>query len=352
MTTISRRAMLQGTLGAAIAGPGLIGAGTAQAQIKQITVADPGGAYGEAFRKAFYDPFEKATGIRVINVAREAEPTAQIKAIVETKSYTWDASILTMAARDILQAQNLLDPLEVTAADTAGMLPEAVTPYWLGTDMYATLFAYRTDRFKDDAPKSWSDFWDVKRFPGRRSLSKSPIDTLEQALLADGVPLDKLYPLDLDRAFKSLDRIKSHVAVWWSGGAQSAQIIQSGEVDLVAIWNGRAQAVLDGGAPIKLVWNQAIYSVEGFAIPKGGPRVATVRQFIKFCANPERQAAYTQFLSYGPTNTDAYKFISKERAAMLPSSTENLKGMVKQDEKWWGQHRADALERFNTWLLT
>ncbi len=349
---LSRRNVLQGAAAVGVAGPAAFVPGTGHAQIKQIIVADPGGAYGEAFRKAFYDPFEKATGIRVINVAREAEPTAQIKAIVETKSYTWDASILTMAARDILQGQNLLDTIDVAPADTAGMLPEAVTPYWLGTDMYATLFAYRTDKFKVEAPQSWADFWDVKRFPGRRSLSKSPIDTLEQALLADGVPVDKLYPLDLDRAFKSLDRIKSHVAVWWTGGAQSAQIIQSGEVDMVAIWNGRAQSVLDGGAPIKLVWNQGIYSVEGFSIPKGGPRVAAVRQFIKFCANAERQAAYTQFLSYGPTNTDAYKFIPKERAAMLPSSPENLKSMVKQDEKWWGQHRANALERFNTWLLT
>jgi putative spermidine/putrescine transport system substrate-binding protein len=350
--TLSRRNVLQGAAAIGVAGPAVLAAGTGLAQVRQITVADPGGAYGEAFRKAFYDPFEKATGIRVINVAREAEPTAQIKAIVDTKSYTWDASILTMAARDILQAQNLLDTIDVTPADTAGMLPEAVTPHWLGTDMYATLFAYRTDKFKGEAPQSWADFWDVKRFPGRRSLSKSPIDTLEQALLADGVPLDKLYPLDLDRAFKSLDRIKPHVAVWWAGGAQSAQIIQSGEVDMVAIWNGRAQSVLDGGAPIKLVWNQGIYSVEGFAIPKGGPRVEAVRQFIKFCANAERQAAYTQFLSYGPTNTEAYKFIPKERAAMLPSSPENLKSMIKQDEKWWGQHRANALERFNTWLLT
>lgn len=352
MTTISRRTLLQGTMGAAIAGPALIAGNGAQAQIKQITVADPGGAYGEAFRKAFYDPFEKATGIRVINVAREAEPTAQIKAIVETKSYTWDASILTEAARDILQGQNLLDPIDLTPEDTKGIVPAAVTPYWLGTDIYATLFAYRTDRFKGEAPQSWADFWDVKRFPGRRSLSKSPIDTLEQALLADGVPADKLYPLDLDRAFKSLDKIKPHVAVWWAGGAQSAQIIQSGEVDMVAIWNGRAQSILDGGAPIKMVWNQGIYGIEGFAIPKGGPRVAAVRQFIKFCANAERQAAYTQFLSYGPTNTDAYKYISKERAAILPSSPDNLKNMFKQNEKWWGENRAKALERFNTWLLS
>lgn len=346
---VTRRNVLKGAAGGALS----LGMpfGSASAASGQITVADPGGAFGEGYRKAFYDPFEKATGIKVINVAREAEPTAQIKAIVETKSYTWDASILTMAARDILAAQNLLDPINVSPADTAGYMPEAQTPYWLGTDTYATLFAYRTDVFKD-GPKSWTDFWDVKRFPGRRSLSKSPIDTLEQALLADGVPADKLYPLDLDRAFKSLDRIKPHVAVWWAGGAQSAQIIQSGEVDMVAIWNGRAQAVVDGGAPVKLVWNQGIYSIEGWAIPKGGPRVELVRQFIKFCANPERQAAYTDILSYGPPNLDAYKYVSKERAAVLPSSPENLKLVVRQDEKWWGANRAAALERFNTWLLS
>lgn len=349
MKAVTRRNLLKGAAGGALSLS--VPFDSSFAASDQITVADPGGAYGEAFRKAFYDPFEKATGIRVINVAREAEPTAQIKAIVETKSYTWDASILTMAARDILAGQDLLDPIGLTAADTAGFMPEAHTPLWMGTDAYATVFAYRTDQFKD-GPKSWADFWDVKRFPGRRSLSKSPIDTLEQALMADGVPADKLYPLDLDRAFKSLDRIKPHVAVWWTGGAQSAQIIQSGEVDLVAIWNGRAQAVVDGGAPVKLVWNQGIYSIEGWAIPKGGPRADLVRQFIKFSANAKHQAAYTQFLSYGPPNLDAYKYVSKERAAILPSSPENLKLVVRQDEKWWGANRAAALEKFNTWLLS
>src|SRR5690606_19362858 len=116
----------------------------------------------------------------------------------------------------------------------------------------------------------WKDFWDVKRFPGLRAMSNSPINTLEQALLADGVPMNDLYPLDLDRAFKSLDRIKKHVAVWWTGGAQSAHVIQSGEVDMVASWNGRMQAVADGGAPINIVWAEGIYAMEGWGILKGG----------------------------------------------------------------------------------
>lgn len=318
---------------------------------KQITVADPGGAYQEAFRKAFYDPFEKDTGIKVVSAARSPEPTAQIKAMVETGSYTWDASILTMAARDILLEQDLLDPLNLDSDVTASLLPEAVTPYWMGTDAYATIFAYRTDVYGDDGPQSWADFWDAEKFEGLRAMSGSPIDTLEQALLADGVAMEDLYPLDMDRAFKSLDRIREHVAVWWTGGAQSAHVIQSGEVDMVASWNGRMQAVADGGAPIKTVWEQGLYAIEGWGILKGGPNVDTVREFVAYCADAERQAAYTSMLSYGPTNRDAYDFIDPERAAILPTHPDNLKRMVNQDVEWWAKNRAEAVQRFDSWLI-
>ena len=199
----TRRTLLQLTAGA-VAAPYLIGGARAATQ---ITVADPGGPFGPAFRKAFYDPFEKATGNKVVNVAREAEPTAQFKAMVETKSYTWDVCTLTLSARDILKAQGLLDPIGFAHADVPKLMPQAISPEFMGTDVYSTIFAYRTDRVKN-APASWADFFNVEKFPGRRALRKNPIDTLEQALLADGVPLDKLYPLDVDRAFKVLDKIK------------------------------------------------------------------------------------------------------------------------------------------------
>ena len=132
--------------------------------------------------------------------------------------------------------------------------------------------------------KTWADFWNVEKFPGRRSLRKNPIDSLEQALMADGVSIDQLYPLDVDRAFKSLDKIKQHVDVWWTGGAQSTQLLQSGEVDLISGWNARLQSAIDGGAPATIVWDQGLYSIEGWAIPKGCPRADAAKQFIKFCS--------------------------------------------------------------------
>lgn len=350
LTTPNRRRVLQLAGGAAgiMLAPAFIGrAGAAT----QITVADPGGPFGPAFRKAFYDPFEKATGNKVVNVAREAEPTAQFKAMVETKSYTWDVCTLTLSARDILAKQGLLDPIGFSHADVPKLMPEAITPMYMGTDVYSTVFAYRTDRVKN-APASWTDFFNVEKFPGRRALRKNPIDTLEQALLSDGVPLDKLYPLDIDRAFKVLDKIKPHVAVWWTGGAQSTQLLQSGEVDMLPGWNARLQAAIDGGTPAKIVWNQGLYSIEGWGLPKGGPKAEVARQFVRFCADPKAQAAFTEILAYGPTNLDAYQTISPERAKVLPTSPENLKQMTIANEDWWSANRAKVTERFNAWLLT
>ncbi|WP_439495972.1 ABC transporter substrate-binding protein [Bosea sp. (in: a-proteobacteria)] len=354
MTRISefnRRRLLQLSGAAAATGlfaPAIIGRAAAATQ---LTIADPGGPFGPAWRKAFYDPFEKATGNKVVNVAREAEPTAQFKAIVETKSYTWDVCTLTLSARDILAKQNLLEPIGFAHADVPKLMPEAISQFWMGTDVYSTVLAYRTDKLKA-APASWTDFFNVEKFPGRRSLRKNPIDSLEQALLADGVALDKLYPLDVDRAFKVLDKIKPHIAVWWTGGAQSTQLIQSGEVDMISGWNARFQAAIDGGTPAKIVWNQGLYSIEGWAIPKGNPKAEAARQFIKFCSNPEQQALFTEVLAYGPTNLDAYKTVPAERAKALPTSPENLKQMAIANEDWWSANRSAVTERFNSWLLS
>ena len=344
---VSRRTLLKGVGGASLTMPGLVR--SAFAADAALTVADPGGPYGAAYRKAFYDPFQAETGIKVINVAREAEPTAQFKAMVETRAYTWDVCTLTLSARDILVKQQLLEPLDLAAAP--GLMADALTPAWLGIDVYSTVQGYRTDRFRAKPPGSWADFWNVKDFPGRRSLRKNPIDTLEQALLADGVALDTLYPLDVDRAFRSLDRIKPHIDVWWTSGAQSGQLLQSGEVDLAALWNGRAQAIIDGGAPVKIVWNQGLYSIEGWSIPKGCPRADAARRFVGFCVDARRQAVFTETLSYGPTNLEAYKYIPAARDASLPTSPDNLKRMTIARESWWSVNRAAMTERFNTWIL-
>ncbi len=345
---LSRRRLIAGS-GLALAGTALGPMGRALGA-ERFTVADPGGPYTTAFTAAFYKPFREQTGSDLVAVAREAEPTSQVKAIVEAKSYVWDVVSLTLSSRKLLSDAGLLEPLDWTNPDMDALIPAAKQPDWMGTNVFGSILAFRTDRMAAK-PASWADFYDVARFPGRRALPKSPIHTLEGALLADGVPTDKLYPLDADRAFAKLDQIKPHIAVWWATFAQTTQLLQSGEVDILATSNARAQAAIDGGAPVQLIWTQALYGLEGWAIPKGSPRAAIAKKFIQFCANGQRQAAYTDILAYGPTNPKAFDGIPAARAAQLPTAPVNFKSMVQIDDGWWGANKDRMFDRFNAWLL-
>ena len=345
-TGFSRRAVLAGTA-AAFTLPNVYvnrarAAGT-------LVVRDPGGPWTKAGQEGFYKPFTKETGIEIVQVAAAHEPISQVKAMVDAKSYTWDVVILTVANQDLLGPQGYLEEIPF-AGDMKDIMPRARSKWFMGTDVYSTVLSYRTDTMKKPL-ESWADLWNVSAFPGRRCLRKHPIDSMEQALLADGVPADKLYPLDADRAFKKLDQIKPHVQIWWTGGAQASQFLKTGEVDILATWNGRSQAAIDDGAPARIVWNQALYSVEGWTIPKGNPKTDMAMKLIQFCANPERQAEYAKHIAYGPTNPNAYKSISKERAAMLPTNPEYFDKLIYQSHEYWGPNQEKMIERFNAWLL-
>jgi putative spermidine/putrescine transport system substrate-binding protein len=335
----------------ALAAPFIIRA--ADAQGRRIVVRDSGGPFTKGFAEAFYRPFTQATGIEVVGVASNAEPTSEIKSMVETKTYTWDLAGISLAAIEQLVQGGYIEKhgLDDDAA-VKQVLPEYRSPYGVGSDVYSTVLAYRTDKVKPEAsPKSWADFWNVKEFPGRRGLRKYPFDTIEQALFADGVASDKVYPCDFDRAFRALDRIKPHIAAWWSGGAQATQMLVSGEVDIMPTWIARVVAAAQEGAPLGVMWDQNMWGVDAWAILKGTPNADRCRQFIRFTCDAQRQAAYTPYVANGPTNPGAYDFIEEKRARMLPTHPDNRAKGVAIDNTYWSKNKDEALERFNTWVL-
>lgn len=324
------------------------------AQEKRIVIRDPGGPYAEGFTEAFHKPFKAATGIESVGVAGQHEPTSLIKGMVDTKTYTWDMALLSRAAHDQLVAEgNYLEKLNVSTPLIESTPKQYKTDFFAGNNVFTAILAYREDAFKGrKAPASWADYFNVKDFPGRRAMRKHPFDTIEEALLADGVAPEKVYPCDFDRAFKALDRVKKDIQVWWTGGAQTSQLLKTGEVDMCPTWNARAQAAIDEGAPVKIVWNQNIWSSEGWCIIKGTPKADMCREFIKFAVDPQRQAAWTKYIAYGPTHPDAYKHIDAKRAAQLPTFPANQKGAVEVDNVFWAKNKDKITERMNSWLLT
>lgn len=348
MKGVGRRAFLGWGAGGSL----LAVAGAARAQgVSRLTVADVGAEPSAAMRRAFYDPFERETGIRVDAVPHEADPVTQFKLMVETRSYLWDVCMLNSAHVAQLEVEgDYLDRLDLPAGEVADFLPGMVSPVWMGFSVYAVMMAWQTAHFPQGGPRDWGQFWDVRRFPGRRSLCRSPAFSLELALLADGVAHDALYPLDVDRAFAALGRIKDHIAIWWENGAQNTLLLESDEVDLSDSWSARAQAARSAGAPITLVWN-GLYDVDGWGVPKGGPRNALARAFIRFCARADRQAEYVRNIANGPANRRAFTFLTAERSAALPTWPDNFKGLAAFNAQWWGRNLAAVSERFEEFLL-
>jgi putative spermidine/putrescine transport system substrate-binding protein len=226
-----------------------------------------------------------------------------------------------------------------------------VHDYAVGGEVESVVLAYRTDKYATP-PTSWADFWDVDNFPGKRAMAKRGPYTIEAALLADGVSGENLYPLDIDRAFKSLDRLKPNIAVWWTSGAQSESLIRDGEVDMIAMWNGRASNVsVKQGAPVAACWNQALYYQAAWAIVKDTPRYDLANKFIAFTQRAENQATMAKEIFYGPTNPDAFKYIDDKTAKELPTYPEHFKKVIPIDYEYWRVNNEPVTEKLNKWMM-
>ena len=349
----SRRRFVAGTSAALLAMPAVFSPSRAQA--KRIVVRDDGGIYTRAYGAVYYRPFTQATGIEVVGVQANAEPTAQIKSMVDTKNYTWDMAKISWPAIAQLTTgdRNYLERHGLESDPVISKIPQQyMSPYGVGTNVYTTVLAYRADAFKGRRePRSWADFWNVKEVSGRRGMRKYPFDTIEQALMADGVPTSSVYPCDLDRAFAALDRIKPEIAVWWTSGAQVEQLLSSGEVDLIPTWVSRAQAAQSASAAVEIVWSQGIWGGDNWSILAGTPNADACREFIRFASDPRRMATLTEYFPAGLTQPEAFNYVKPEIARNCPTYPDNINNGLKIDAKYWLDNQAVVLERFNAWLL-
>ncbi len=354
---VSRRDFLKVTgLGLGLA-PSVFVPRLAQAAKGEIVVCSWGGSYQDSQREAFFKPFEQETGIKVVDTSQP--DVAKLKAMVDSGKVEWDVVTTGLTTVYELQAQGeYIQPLDYNQVDPKllkGVHASQKDKYGLGTIYYSMNISFRTDAYpRGKHPQSMPEFWDVKKFPGGRSLSKvgGLFMTLEHALLADGVPPDKIYPIDMERAFRSLDRIKPQVVKWWSPGALPIQMLTDKEVNLAIAYSGRIQKIREEGVPVDLEWNHGTVSSDFWIIPKGTKNFEGAMKFVAYCMRPERQAHLTKLIHYGPTNQDAFQFIAPERAALLPSAPQNMEKMVRADILWWVKHRAAVVKKFDAWILS
>jgi putative spermidine/putrescine transport system substrate-binding protein len=328
-----------------------LGLGVAQAQDAMVVVGY-GGAGQKAQDAAFFQPFARQTGATLTQAEYNGE-MARIKVMVDTGHADWD--VVQIEGPDLARNCDLgmFEPLDWKALGGAGQLvPNAAKECGSAALVWGVAIAYDADKLKT-APSGWADFWDLQKFPGKRSLRKGAKYTLEIALMADGVAKADVYkvlatPEGVDRAFRKLDQIKSSIQ-WWDSGAQPMQFLASGDVFMSTAYNGRVFAAQNEGAPMKVVWNGSLYAIDAWAIPKGSPNKQAAEDFIAFSLRPEQQKIHTAELGYGSINRNTEKLLDPALAQRLNTSPANLAQAVPVDFAFWVDHGEELELRFNAW---
>ncbi len=352
IATLTRRDLVR--LGAglvAVEGVAAGGAARAATELKGKTVvfASWGGSYQDAERVSYCEPFSTATGARVVQDG--PMDSAKFRAMIEGGAPDWDVVDVTI---DFLYAgigDTMFEKIDKAVVNTSQISPQFVNDYGVGCIVWSYNLGYSTKAYAaGQEPKNWADVFDLKRFPGKRTFGDNPVATLEAALLADGVAADKLYPLDVDRALKKLDTIKSQV-IFWATNSQSQQLFVGGEVNLGCILNGRAYDANKKGAPIGISWEQNIQSVDYLVVPHGSRQVAGAMALINTMTDAANQAKLANLIAYSPTNPQAFKDIDPKIQPWLSTAPGNAEKGFVIDAAYWRDHLKANQERWAAWKL-
>ncbi len=341
-------------LKAAILASTVLMAGSLHAQARDLTVVSWGGNFQDAQRKIFFEPFAKELGKPVLDESWDGG-YGVLQAKVKAGVPNWDVVEVESEELALGCADGIYEKIDwQKLGGKEAYLPAAVSECGVGNIVWSTGLSYDGDKLKE-APKTWADFWDTKKFPGKRGLRKGPKYALEFALMADGVPADQVYKVladkgGVDRAFKKLDALKADI-IWWDAGAQPLQLLSSGQVVMTSAYNGRISGInRTEGKKFGFVFPGSVYAIDSWVILKDSPNKDAGMNFIAYASKAENQAKLPEFIAYGLPNLGATKLVPQQFARELPTTEENIKGSVALDVDFWTDNSEELTQRFNAWL--
>jgi putative spermidine/putrescine transport system substrate-binding protein len=319
----------------------------AQDKPAQIVVANTGGPYLQAVLDATGKAFQEKTGIEVLGDGPQTLP--QLQQMVAADRVSWDVvevpPVFTMR-----YCGELFQKLPEDLQNYPNVLPGFGNECGIPSVGYANIMLYNTKTFPNGGPQSWADFFDTAKFPGKRGLWDGAEGVnLEIALMADGVAPDQLYPLDLDRAFAKLDTIRDDI-VFWRSGAQSTQMMESQEVDMLMAWSSRAYPALNNGAPFLPVWNQHIIYNNVLTIPKGAKHPEVSADFIRTAMEPAQQARVSELYPVTPGLIGTEPNLNEAGKLLFAATPERAASAVRPNLQWVADNSAEINRRWTEWL--
>ena len=332
---LDRRTFLRAVAALGLA-PALL-AGEASAQAKEIVVCNFGGDAVAAWSNAWGKPFTADAGVKVTVIGGEPTPGA-LKAMVEGGKITWDCTDGDAYYLPILAKQGIIQKYDYSKVDKAKVRPEFVFEYGCANYLYSYVNGYDSAKTGGRVPNGFRDYLNFKDFPGKRAIYKWLAGSLEAVLLAAGTEPDKLYPLDVKKAFALIRDHKDQFVVW-GGGAASQQLFRDGEVTMGVIWCTRA-SVLDRESQGRLTWtwDQGIVAPGVLPVLVRNPAGPVVWDFVASMQVPERQVELLKTLGNGPANPAAGALLTPELQKIDCGYEPNYRRQIPINTQWYAEN--------------
>jgi len=348
--SLDRRGVLRG---AAAGGVALAAGGRAvQADPKVLNIAAFGGVINDYLIKVFAEPYEAQTGVKV-NFGTGASLAL---AKLQRAPAQWDIVLLSGAEYIEAVEQKIIVPYDYNIIGSANMPPDYKQPYGVKFSLFLFVMAWDKRVIPDGRePQSWADFWDTNRYKGKRSLYTNLSDgsTLEAALLADGVPLDKLYPLDVDRALRSLERLGRENITWYTTNQEPIQHLTSGASPLADCFNGRVIIANKAGAQLGFTAAYSAVSGNPYCVLEASANKQEAFRFLDFMLNsPKADADYITLTNYAIPNNEALAMLPQSVLDILPTSPKLKDKVFIKDDAWWGANLTKTTAKFKEWQLS
>ncbi|GAA3911281.1 extracellular solute-binding protein [Gibbsiella dentisursi] len=313
---------------------------------KTVTFASYGGVYQDGQVKAL-DSFVKKSGVKFYSDG----PTelAKVKAQVESGNVQWDV-VDTGDSMPYVYCGTVFQKLDLSRIDTSNIPKDQVGPCSVPAMNYGVVLMYNKAKYKDHPPTSWHDFFDVKAFPGTRAIpgyGDAEGYVIELALLNDGVAKDKLFPADINRALNKYRAIRdSGDLILWQTGAQSQQLIESAEADMIMVWSGRGMAAVRNGADYAPVWKDWVVVKDQLTIPVGTKNLDAAYALINDYLGKRQQEIMTEATSYSPININSQPKVDSLISQWLTNTPEKQKDAYQPNIPYWVDHNQELTDKW------
>lgn len=334
-----------------------------------LTLVSWGGAYQKSQQLAYVEPYLKLhPDVHIRWDESSAEAVAKLRAMAEAGNITWD--VVDVVASDAIRLCDEGLAMEINPDTMLAPAPDGtpaskdfgdllVSECFIPQIVYSTTFGYRTDKVPAGVapPSKVCDVFDLKTYPGKRSLEKRPINNMEWALYCDGVAKDKIYdvlatPEGQDRALKKLGTIKDQV-IWWTAGADTPQLLADGEVFMGSTYNGRLyDLIVNQKQPVAILWDMQVFDLDGWIIPQGlsEDHKKAALDFVYFATDTQRLADQAKYIAYGPARKSSAPLVPDNMKPWMPTDPKNAKNTLLYNYEFWADYRDDIDAKFQAWL--